>query len=143
MGDYIDWSARECDAECAAQVIQSSIEVAESARMATTYVGEALLALESVRTMIEEMHTLSDSTESQIIQVRIDTQKISDDIIYLTNSINYNVPIIDDNLLDDNLLELITIILISFTICIVSCLFIIGYSNFLEYRVNRRNIISP
>ena len=133
MGDYIDWSARECDASCAAQVIQSSIEVAESAQMATNYVGEALLALESVRTMIEEMHTVSDNTESQIIQLRIDTQKISDDIIYLTNTINSSVPMVDDNLL-----ELITIILIAFTICIVSCLFIIGYSNFLEYRVNRR-----
>ena len=138
MGDYIDWSVRECDAECAAQVMQSSIEVAQSAQMATTYVGESLLALESVRTMIEEMHTLSDNTESQIILLRIETQKISDDIIHLTNSINSSIPIIDDNLL-----ELITIILIAFTICIVSCLFIIGYSNFLEYRKKRRNIISP
>ena len=87
MGDYIDWSVRECDAECAAQVMQSSIEVAQSAQMATTYVGESLLALESVRTMIEEMHTLSDNTESQIILLRIETQKISDDIISISFSL--------------------------------------------------------
>ena len=33
MGEYIDWSARDCDASCAGQIIQSTIEVSQSAQI--------------------------------------------------------------------------------------------------------------
>ena len=151
MGEYIDWSARDCDASCAGQIIQSTIEVSQSAQIAVNSVAEAQIALESVREMINEMQLLSDNTESQVIQLRIDVQQISDDVQqisgdvqqlsddvnYLTSSINNSIPIIDDNLL-----ELITIILIAFIICTVACLLLIGYSNFLENKKYRNRRIT-
>ena len=55
MGEYIDWSARDCDAECAAQVIQSSQDVAQSAQEAANSAAEATIALESINDRVNEI----------------------------------------------------------------------------------------
>ena len=72
MDEYIDWSARECDAECAAQVIQSSLEVSQSAQQAVSSVAEAIILLESLSSMVEDIQYNSDETEGQVIQLRVD-----------------------------------------------------------------------
>ena len=80
MEQYIDWSARDCDAECAAHVIQSSQDVSQSAQHAAESAAEATLVLEEVTTMVNDLHDISESTEGQIIQLRIDVRQLSDDI---------------------------------------------------------------
>ena len=80
MGEYIDWSARDCDAECAAQVIQSSLEVSQSAQQATASVSEAILLLEHVSGIVSDIQNTYEGIEGQVIQLRIDTRKLSDDI---------------------------------------------------------------
>ena len=80
MDEYIDWSARDCDAECAAQVIQSSLEVSQSAQQATSSVGEVVLLLDSLSSMVEDVQHNSEETEGQVIQLRIDVRQLSEDI---------------------------------------------------------------
>ena len=128
MGEYIDWSARDCDAECAAQVIQSSLEVSQSAQQATSSVGEVVLLLDSLSSMVEDVQHNSEETEGQVIQLRIDVRQLSEDINSLRLSIDESmVPTIDNSVL-----LLIIAILGAFTICIVSCLGVIGYTGYIE-----------
>ena len=58
MVEYIDWSARDCDAERAAQVIQSSQDVSQSAQQAAASAAEATLVLEEVTTMVNDLHDI-------------------------------------------------------------------------------------
>lgn len=128
MDEYIDWSARDCDAECAAQVIQSSLEVSQSAQQATSSVGEVVLLLDSLSSMFEDVQHNSEETEGQVIQLRIDVRQLSEDINSLRLSIDESmVPTIDNSVL-----LLIIAILGAFTICIVSCLGVIGYTGYIE-----------
>ena len=128
MDEYIDWSARDCDAECAAQVIQSSLEVSQSAQQATSSVGEVVLLLDSLSSMVEDVQHNSEETEGQVIQLRIDVRQLSEDINSLRVSIDESmVPTIDNSVL-----LLIIAILGAFTICIVSCLGVIGYTGYIE-----------
>tara|TARA_Y100000996_G_C22421021_1_gene601453 strand:+ start:437 stop:892 length:456 start_codon:yes stop_codon:yes gene_type:complete len=128
MDEYIDWSARDCDAECAAQVIQSSLEVSQSAQQATSSVGEVVLLLDSLSSMVEDVQHNSEETEGQVIQLRIDVRQLSEDINSLRLSIDESmVPTIDNSVL-----LLIIAILGAFTICIVSCLGVIGYTGYIE-----------
>ena len=130
MGEYIDWSARDCDAECAAQVIQSSLEVSQSAQQATSSVSEAILLLESVSGIVSDIQNTYEGIEGQVIQLRIDTRKLSDDINLLKVSIDDSmVPTIDNSIL---LLVIAT--LGAFTVCLVSCLGVIGYTSYIENR---------
>ena len=139
MGEYIDWSARDCDAECAAQVIQSSLEVSQSAQQATASVGEATLVLESVSDMINDIQSTSEGTEGQVIQLRIDIQQLSDDIHLLRTSIDDSmVPTIDNSVL-----LLIIATLGAFTICLVVCLGIIGYAGYTENKKNVNVNVQP
>ena len=128
MDEYIDWSARDCDAECAAQVIQSSLEVSQSAQQATSSVGEVVLLLDSLSSMVEDVQHNSEETEGQVIQLRIDVRQLSEDI----NSLRLSI---DESMLptiDNSVLLLIIAILGAFTICIVSCLGVIGYTGYIE-----------
>ena len=128
MDEYIDWSARDCDAECAAQVIQSSLEVSQSAQQATSSVGEVVLLLDSLSSMVEDVQHNSEETEGQVIQLRIDVRQLSEDINSLRLSIDESmVPTIDNSVL-----LLIIAILGAFTICIVSCLGVIGYTGYID-----------
>ena len=134
MDEYIDWSARDCDAECAAHVIQSSQDVSQSAQQAATSVAEATLVLEDVTTMVNGLHDISESTEGQIIQLRIDVRQLSDDINLLRLSIDDSViPTIDNSIL-----LLIIAILGAFTVCIVACLGVIGYTGYIE---NKKRVV--
>ena len=100
MGEYIEWSARDCDAECAAQVIQSSQDVAQSAQEAANSAAEATIALESINDRVNEIQELSENTEGQVIQLRIDIFHLSDEIELLRLSINDSmVPTIDESIL--------------------------------------------
>ena len=133
MDEYIDWSARDCDAECAAQVIQSSLEVSQSAQQATSSVGEVVLLLDSLSSMVEDVQHNSEETEGQVIQLRIDVRQLSEDINSLRLSIDESmVPTIDNSVL-----LLIIAILGAFTICIVSCLGVIGYTGYIENKRKR------
>jgi len=133
MGEYIDWSARDCDAECAAQVIQYSQDVSQSAQQATVSVGEAVVVLEDVSTMIHNMLDTLESTEGQTIQLRIDIRQLSDDINLLKLSIDDSmVPTIDTSIL-----LLIIAILGAFTICVVTCVGVIGYTGYIENKRKR------
>ena len=135
MGEYIDWSARDCDAECAAQVIQSSLEVSQSAQQATSSVAEAIILLDSLSNMVEDIQYNSDETEGQVIQLRVDFRQLSEDINLLRVSIDESmVPTIDNSVL-----LLIIAILGAFTICIVLCLGVIGYTSYIEYNKNNKN----
>ena len=141
MTEYIDWSARECDSSCVFQLVQRSIEMSQSAQMAVNNVAEAQLTFESIETMINEITEITENTEEQVIDLRIDIHQLSEDITHLmgtiNNSMDHSTPIIDDNLI-----ELITVTLIAFTICITVCLFIICYSKYMEVKKERRRIIA-
>ena len=133
MDEYIDWSARDCDAECAAQVIQSSQDVSQSAQQAAASAAEATMVLQDVTTMINDLHDISESTEGQVIQLRIDVRQLSDDINLLRLSIDDSmVPTIDTSIL-----LVIIAILGAFTICIVTCVGVIGYTGYLEHKKKR------
>ena len=137
MDQYIDWSARDCDAECAAHVIQSSQDVSQSAQHAAESAAEATLVLEEVTTMVNDLHDISESTEGQIIQLRIDVRQLSDDINHLRLSIDDSmVPTIDNSIL-----LLIIATLGAFTVCIVACLGVIGYTGYIENK-KKRNVQS-
>ena len=137
MDQYIDWSARDCDAECAAHVIQSSQDVSQSAQHAAESAAEATLVLEEVTTMVNDLHDISESTEGQIIQLRIDVLQLSDDINLLRLSIDDSmVPTIDNSIL-----LLIIATLGAFTVCIVACLGVIGYTGYIENK-KKRNVQS-
>lgn len=137
MDQYIDWSARDCDAECAAHVIQSSQDVSQSAQHAAESAAEATLVLEEVTTMVNDLHDISESTEGQIIQLRIDVRQLSDDINLLRLSIDDSmVPTIDNSIL-----LLIIATLGAFTVCIVACLGVIGYTGYIENK-KKRNVQS-
>tara|TARA_B100000575_G_C23136272_1_gene660200 strand:- start:404 stop:862 length:459 start_codon:yes stop_codon:yes gene_type:complete len=137
MDQYIDWSARDCDAECAAHVIQSSQDVSQSAQHAAESAAEATLVLEEVTTMVNDLHDISESTEGQIIQLRIDVRQLSDDINLLRLSIDDSmVPTIDNSIL-----LLIIAILGAFTICIVTCVGVIGYTGYITHK-KQRNVQS-
>ena len=139
MGEYIDWSARDCDAECAAQVIQSSLEVSQSAQQATASVSEAILLLESVSGIVSDIQNTYEGIEGQVIQLRIDTRKLSDDINLLKVSIDDSmVPTIDNSVL-----LLIIATLGAFTICLVVCLGIIGYAGYTENKKNVNVNVQP
>tara|TARA_Y100000817_G_scaffold233556_1_gene185891 strand:+ start:95 stop:553 length:459 start_codon:yes stop_codon:yes gene_type:complete len=128
MNEYIDWSARDCDAECAAQVIQSSQDVSQSAQQTAASAAEATMALEEATTMIHSLHDISESTEGQVIQLRIDIRQLTDDINLLRLSIDDSmVPTIDTSIL-----LLIIATLGAFTICIVVCMGVIGYTGYIE-----------
>ena len=133
MDQYIDWSARDCDAECAAQVIQSSQDVSQSAQQAAASAAEATLVLEEVTTMVNDLHDITESSEGQIIQLRIDVRQLSDDINLLRLSIDDSmVPTIDNSIL-----FLIIAILGAFTVCIVVCVGVIGYTGYIENKKKR------
>ena len=137
MGEYIDWSARECGSECVAQIIQSSLEVTQAAQQATGYVGEATVILESVSNIINDMQGTYEQTEGQVIQLRIDVRQLSDDINFLRSSIDDSmVPTIDNSTL-----FLIISILGALTICLVMCLSVIGYTVYTEN--NNKVTIEP
>ena len=137
MDQYIDWSARDCDAECAAHVIQSSQDVSQSAQHAAESAAEATLVLEEVTTMVNDLHDISELTEGQIIQLRIDVRQLSDDINLLRLSIDDSmVPTIDNSIL-----LLIIATLGAFTVCIVACLGVIGYTGYIENK-KKRNVQS-
>ena len=137
MDQYIDWSARDCDAECAAHVIQSSQDVSQSAQHAAESAAEATLVLEEVTTMVNDLHDISESTEGQIIQLRIDVRQLSDDINLLRLSIDDSmVPTIDNSIL-----LLIIATLGAFTVCIVACLGVIGYTGYITHK-KKRNVQS-
>ena len=137
MDQYIDWSARDCDPECAALVIQSSQDVSQSAQHAAESAAEATLVLEEVTTMVNDLHDISESTEGQIIQLRIDVRQLSDDINLLRLSIDDSmVPTIDNSIL-----LLIIATLGAFTVCIVACLGVIGYTGYIENK-KKRNVQS-
>tara|TARA_Y100001935_G_scaffold254668_2_gene264481 strand:+ start:8806 stop:9261 length:456 start_codon:yes stop_codon:yes gene_type:complete len=134
MDEYIDWSARDCDAECAAQVIQSSQDVSQSAQQAAASAAEATIVLEEVTTMVNDLHDISESTEGQVIQLRIDVRQLTDDINLLRLSIDDSmVPTIDNSIL-----LLIIATLGAFTVCIVVCLGVIGYTSYVE---NKKRVI--
>ena len=134
MDEYIDWSARDCDAECAAQVIQSSLEVSQSAQHAAASAAEATVVLESVNYIINDIQDISEETEGQVIQLRIDVRQLSEEINLLKVSIDDSmVPTIDMSVL-----LLIIATLGAFTICLVSCLGVIGYTSYIE---NKKKII--
>ena len=100
MEDYIDWSARECDANCAAEVIQASLELSQSAQQTANYASEATLALESTHDLIDQIQRNTRNTEGQVIQLRIDMNELIDEISLLRTSIdNSMVPTIDDSVL--------------------------------------------
>ena len=133
MDEYIDWSARDCDAECAAQVIQSSQDVSQSAQQAAASAAEATFVLEEVTTMVNDLHDISESTEGQVIQLRIDVRQLTDDINLLRLSI-------DDSMIptiDNSILFLIIAILGAFTVCIVVCVGVIGYTGYIENKKKR------
>ena len=137
MDQYIDWSARDCDAECAAHVIQSSQDVSQSAQHAAESAAEATLVLEEVTTMVNDLHDISESTEGQIIQLRIDVRQLSDDINLLRLSIDDSmVPTIDNSIL-----LLIIATLGAFTVCIVTCVGVIGYTGYITHK-KKRNVQS-
>ena len=138
MGEYIDWSARECDAECAAQVIQSALDVSQSAQQATSSVSEVILLLEPLNSMVEDIQHNSEETEGQVIQLRVDFRKLSEDINLLSMSIDESMV----STIDNSVLQLITVILVAFIICIVSCLGVIGYTNYIENNNKDYNIQS-
>ena len=128
MDEYINWSARDCDAECAAQVIQSSQDVSQSAQQAAASAAEATMVLQDVTTMVNDLHDISESTEGQVIQLRIDVRQLTDDINLLRLSIDDSmVPTIDNSIL-----LLIIAILGAFSVCIVTCLGVIGYTTYIE-----------
>ena len=134
MGEYIDWSARDCDAECAAQVIQSSQDVSQSAQQAAASAAEATMVLQDVTTMVNDLHDISESTEGQVIQLRIDVRQLTDDINILRLSI-------DDSMIptiDNSILLLIIATLGAFTVCIVACLGVIGYTGYIE---NKKRVV--
>ena len=135
MEDYIDWSARECGANCAAEVIQASLDLSQTAQETSNYASEATLALEATHNLIEQIQRNTRNTEGQVIQLRIDMDGLIHEISLLRTSIDDSmVPTIDDSIL------LMTIsILSAATICLVSCLGVICYTSYIETKSKNRN----
>ena len=125
-----DWSSRDCDATCASQVIQSTIEVSQSAQEAAVSAGEVAMALESVTSHVQDMQRLTENTEGQVIQLRNDMIHLSQSIDELRESVNQSmVPSVDNQVV-----KIIVATLSALTLCIVSCVAAISYSNYLESR---------
>lgn len=139
MEDYIDWSARDCDANCAAEVIQASLELSQSAQQTANYASEATLALESTHDLIDQIQRNTRNTEGQVIQLRIDMNELIDEISLLRTSIDDSMmPTIDDSVL------LMTIsILGAATICLVSCLGVICYTSYIETKSKNKVHVQP
>ena len=131
-------SARECGAECAAQVINVAQEASQSARSVAESVAGTLTELEYLIDLVDTMKDITDQTEGQVIQLRNDIRMLSYDITRLNNTVNDSmVPV-----MDDNILALIISILAAFTICIVVCQLVIFYTSFLEVKKNERKRIN-
>ena len=93
-------SARECGAECAAQVINVAQEASQSARSVATSVALAATEMEDIQEMITEIRDIAENSEGQIIQLRNDMRMLSLDINALNKTVNNSmVPVLDDNIL--------------------------------------------
>tara|TARA_Y100000996_G_C22360225_1_gene576559 strand:- start:131 stop:556 length:426 start_codon:yes stop_codon:yes gene_type:complete len=131
-------SARECGAECAAQVINVAQEASQSARSVATSVALAATEMEDIQEMITEIRDIAENSEGQIIQLRNDMRMLSLDINALNKTVNNSmVPV-----LDDNILLLIISTLTAFTICIVVCQLTIFYTHHTEIKREKRGRIN-
>ena len=131
-------SARECGAECAAQVINVAQEASQSARSVATSVALAAKEMEDIQEMITEIRDIAENSEGQIIQLRNDMRMLSLDINALNKTVNNSmVPV-----LDDNILLLIISTLTAFTICIVVCQLTIFYTHHTEIKREKRGRIN-
>ena len=131
-------SARDCGAECAAQVINVAQEASQSARSVATSVALAATEMEDIQEMITEIRDIAENSEGQIIQLRNDMRMLSLDINALNKTVNNSmVPV-----LDDNILLLIISTLTAFTICIVVCQLTIFYTHHTEIKREKRGRIN-
>ena len=131
-------SARECGAECAAQVINVAQEASQSAPSVATSVALAATEMEDIQEMITEIRDIAENSEGQIIQLRNDMRMLSLDINALNKTVNNSmVPV-----LDDNILLLIISTLTAFTICIVVCQLTIFYTHHTEIKREKRGRIN-